>query len=173
MGAHETWRGNPHVWGSPNSIVLSRWWRSWGSVRGNTRGQFFQGWKLVWKAWEMAGDCARGGGFAWTGKRRARSASSGSGRIDCCTRQGERHHACAASHLVLTELPVHGLCSTPRNGHFLRHFGPHLRFESVVLMLSLAILADLMIFHSLIPYRSYNRASLFFLSSSHSLRRSR
>jgi hypothetical protein len=27
---------------------------------------------------------------------------------------------------------VHGLCSTPWDGHFFRHFGPHLCFESFI-----------------------------------------
>lgn len=47
-------------------------------------------------------------------------------------RQGEGHDTRAARHVVLAQLPVHGFGSAPWNRHLFGHFGPHFRFESVV-----------------------------------------
>lgn len=131
MRAHEARRGNAHLRRSANSIKLSRRWRSWWCIRGDARGQLFEGRKLRWKARWVAWNRARGRVFPWPRQRRAGTASSGGRGVDRCAGQREWHHACAASHLLLAQLPVHGLCGTPRDGHFLRDFGPHFCFESM------------------------------------------
>lgn len=85
--------------------------------------------------------------------------------------EGKRHHACPTGHLLLPELPVHGFGCPPGNRHFLRYFGPHFRFEPVLLVSFMPVSRPSGESHE--TDLSYNRASLFFRSSSHSLRRSR
>lgn len=46
--------------------------------------------------------------------------------------QEEGHDARAAGHVILAQLPVHGLGGAPGNLHLFRHLGPHFGFEPVV-----------------------------------------
>lgn len=54
--------------------------------------------------------------------------------IDIDGSEGEWNHTSSSSHISLAELPVHGLCCSPGDSHFLRDLGPHLWLESVIML---------------------------------------
>jgi hypothetical protein len=104
----------------------------------------------------------------------------GHGRtVDVVGREGEGGDAGAAGHFVFAHLPVHGFGGSPGEGHFFGDFAPHVGFESDGRQVSSFCCTR---FGDLVPrsaacmwrtHLSYNLASLFLRSSSHSLRRSR
>jgi len=123
-------------------------------------------------------------------------------RLRGCWSQREWDNSRSTRHLALANLPVHCLGCSPGNLHFFGYLGPHFRFESMKRACQSELRLHRTLPVSAPPssgqtnadrrhsqlltttkrtkkkkkgtrYLSYNRASLFFRSSSHSLRRSR